>query len=61
MNDIKKEYINDNGENYDIIKEVKKEYINDNGEKVIEREIYLLKNDDKWKGQKTYYEKNKDI
>ena len=47
-------------EDYEIIKELSKEYINEKGEKVIEREIYLVKNDKKWKGQKTYYEKNKD-
>jgi hypothetical protein len=61
MDEIKKEYINDNGENYEIIKEEKKEYINDNGESVVEHKIYLLKIDNKWKGQKTYYDKNKEI
>jgi hypothetical protein len=61
MDEIKKEYINDNGENYEIIKEEKKEYINDNGERVVEHKIYLLKIDNKWKGQKTYYDKNKEI
>jgi hypothetical protein len=46
--------VNSTEENY-------KEYIDENGIKTIERTIYIIKEDNKWKAQKTYYEKNKEV
>lgn len=43
----------------DIIREEVKEYVGDDGVKVIERRIYIKVEDNKWKGQKKYYESNK--
>lgn len=43
----------------EIIREEVKEYIDEEGVKVIERRIYIKVEDNKWKGQKKYYESNK--
>lgn len=43
----------------EIIREEVKEYVGDDGVKVIERRIYIKVEDNKWKGQKKYYERNK--
>ena len=47
-------------ENYKQIEEKEREYMNERGEKVIERIIYMIRDDNKWKGQKKYYDKNKE-
>jgi len=44
----------------EIIREEVKEYVDENGVKVIERKIYIKVEDNKWKGQKKYYESKKD-
>ena len=43
----------------DIIREEVNEYMDEDGVKVIERRIYIKVEDNKWKGQKKYYESNK--
>lgn len=44
----------------DIIREEVNEYVNEDGVKVIERRIYIKVEDNKWKGQKKYYDINKE-
>ena len=44
----------------EIIREEVKEYVGDDGVKVIERRIYIKVEDNKWKGQKKYYDSNKE-
>ena len=43
-----------------ILKEEVEEYIDEEGIRVINRKIYIVVEDDKWKSQKNYYEKNKE-
>jgi hypothetical protein len=57
-NDNKKEESDNKKE--EIIREEVKEYIDEEGVKVIERRIYIKVEDNKWKGQKKYYDSNKD-
>jgi len=54
-NDIKPEELKE-----EIIREEVKEYVDENGVKVIERRIYIKVEDNKWKGQKKYYDINKE-
>ncbi len=41
------------------VKEEIEEYIDEEGNKVILKKIYIVVEDEKWKSQKNYYEKNK--
>ncbi len=42
-----------------IVKEEIEEYIDEEGNKVILKKLYIVVEDEKWKSQKNYYEKNK--
>jgi len=44
----------------EIIREEVKEYVDEDGVKIIERKIYIKVEDNKWKGQKKYYDSNKE-
>lgn len=46
-------------EDYNIIKINENQYFNKNGEKIIEK-IIFVKEDNKWLGQKKYYENNRE-